>query len=40
MVDEDSVASVGRRASGAKILRGDGALDRYIVSSVRPAVRV
>lgn len=40
VVDEDSVASVGRRASGAKILRGDGALERYIVSSVRPAVRV
>uniref|UniRef100_A0A0A9DZN9 Clp ATPase C-terminal domain-containing protein n=1 Tax=Arundo donax TaxID=35708 RepID=A0A0A9DZN9_ARUDO len=30
VVDEDAVGSVDRPGSGAKILYGDGALDRYL----------
>lgn len=30
VVDEDAVGSIEREGSGAKILRGDGALDRYL----------
>lgn len=30
MVDEDAVGSIDRSGSGAKILHGDGALERYI----------
>ena len=30
MVDEEAIGSVDRRGCGAKILRGDGALDQYI----------
>ncbi|PKA54573.1 hypothetical protein AXF42_Ash000408 [Apostasia shenzhenica] len=30
VVDEESVGSVERQGPGAKILRGDGALDRYL----------
>ncbi|CAL9198297.1 CLP protease regulatory subunit CLPX1, mitochondrial-like [Musa acuminata AAA Group] len=33
VVDEDAVGSVDRPGSGAKILRGDGALERYITDS-------
>ncbi|RRT40539.1 hypothetical protein B296_00040017, partial [Ensete ventricosum] len=33
VVDEDAVGSVDRPGSGAKILRGDGALERYITGS-------
>ena len=30
MVDEEAIGSVDRQGCGAKILRGDGALDQYI----------
>lgn len=30
MVDEEAIGSVDRPGCGAKILRGDGALDQYI----------
>ncbi|XP_042470316.1 CLP protease regulatory subunit CLPX3, mitochondrial-like [Zingiber officinale] len=40
VVDEDSIGSVGRRGSGAKILRGDGAFERYIATSVQRELRV
>ncbi|XP_042373675.1 CLP protease regulatory subunit CLPX3, mitochondrial-like [Zingiber officinale] len=40
VVDEDSIGSVGRRGSGAKILRGDGAFERYMATSVQRELRV
>lgn len=30
MVDEEAIGSADKPGSGAKILRGDGALDRYL----------
>jgi len=34
VVDEEAIGSVDRQGCGAKILRGDGALDQYIRTNV------
>jgi hypothetical protein len=34
VVDEEAIGSVDRPGCGAKILRGDGALGRYITSNM------
>ena len=36
MVDEEAIGSVDRPGCGAKILRGDGALGRYITRTNMP----